>query len=105
MNTGTIAPHEHCEVQLVLGGLKPLAVLERDKSPYSRAFAYSLASAGLLFHYTDRNGDVIITKPGNRLLVDEYLDLLLHGVDRYGLKEYHRKMGRLFGYGEEICRY
>ena len=101
-----IAPHENNEVRLVLSGAKPLATIEKGKDPYGYALAVAMAGTGAL-HYHARStadspqGEVVITLPRNKHLVDEYTTLLLWGRKRYGIKEYHRRMGRLFGYSDE----
>jgi len=103
--TGVIAPHEHCEVRLVAAGTKPLATIEKRKQPILYSIATALAATGMLvaaFVKSDDSpeGEVIITAPRNRGLITEYLRLLRTGVKDYGIKEYHRRMGRLYGYSE-----
>ena len=103
--TGRIAPHEANEVRLVLAGTKPLATIENRKQPILYSLAVSCAKAGMLSYHIHRSddspeGEVIITAKKNRHLLDAYLDLLGYGVRNYGIKEYHRRMGRLFGYTE-----
>jgi hypothetical protein len=102
---GTIAPHKNSEVRLVLTGAKPLATIEKKKDPIGYALAISMAGTGALYYRARGTvdspyGEVIITLPSNKHLVDEYITLLLWGVKRYGIKNFHRKMGRLFGYTE-----
>ena len=100
-----IAPHLNSEVRLVLGGLKPLATIEKVKDPYGFALAISLSYTGALNGYmaNSENGEpeVIVVRPSNKHLIMEYLLLLKYGVQEYGQIEYHRKMGRIFGYSEE----
>ncbi len=103
---GKVAPHENKEVQLVLGDSKPLAVIEQKKQPGAYALAASLGKAGSLVTRTQPTvdspkGEIVFTKPKNKHLIAEYTDLLLNGVSKYGIREYHRKMGRLFGYSAE----
>ena len=103
---GKVAPHQNNEVRLVLGGFKPLATIEKDKEPIGYALAIALASTGVLSKQIVKsvdcpNGEVVITKPCNRPLIGIYMDLLENGVKNYGIKEYHRRMGRLFGYTED----
>ena len=103
---GTVAPHEHCEVRLVAAGTKPLATIEKRKQPILYSIATALASTGMLvavFHKSTDSpeGEVIITAPRNRGLIKTYLELLRTGVSDFGVKEYHRRMGRLYGYSEE----
>ncbi len=104
--TGRVAPHEACEVRLVAAGTKPLASIEKRKNPILYSIAASCAAAGMIvavFHKTvdSPEGEVVITSPRNRRLIPEYLKLLSTGVSTYGIKEYHRRMGRLYGYREE----
>lgn len=103
---GTIAPHVNNEVRLVLSGAKPLATIEKVKDPYGYALAISMAGTGALTTYVRPSGDsmigeVVLTLPSKKHLIEEYVTLLLWGVKRYGIKNYHRKMGKLFGYSED----
>ena len=99
MGTGTVAPHENCEVRLVLAGSKPLAAIEMEKDHSSYALARCMASTGaLILHQLE--GEVIIVKPNNRELLGEYIFLLENGIAEYGSIEYTRRMGRMFGYTE-----
>ena len=100
---GRVAPHEKCEVRLVLSGSKPLATIEASKDMTGYAMAVCLVNAGQLRGYcrpTDDcvSGEIVIVKPGNQYLINEYLYTLEHGVEMWGIKGYHRKMGKLFGY-------
>lgn len=99
-----VAPHENNEVRLVLGGHKPIAAIEKAKQPIGYALALSLGATGAL-HVYQRDGEVLITKPNNALLINEYMFLLLYGVQEYGIKEYHRRMGKMFGYSEQDIEY
>lgn len=103
---GQVAPHQNNEVRLVLGGLKPLGTIERDKDLTGYAMAVSLKNAGLLYAECRptpdcERGEIVFTKVANRRLVAEYNSLLETGVKTFGIKEYHRKMGRLFGYSAD----
>lgn len=103
--TGRIAPHEANEVRLVLAGTKPLATIEKRKQPILYSLAVALAGTGALFIFVSPTkdspeGEAVITLRKNRHLVSEYLHLLEYGVSEYGLKGYHRRMGRLYGYSE-----
>lgn len=100
-----VAPHENHEVALVLAGVKPLATIEKDKDPYGYAVAVSLIRAGTLFGRvcpTDDcpKGEVTFTKVSSRHRMDEYDELMARGIATHGVKEFHRRMGRLFGYKE-----
>lgn len=94
---GQIAPHLNCETRLVLGGKKPLAAIERSKDPYGYALAISMANTGALI-MKQIEGEVVITKPGNKGWIEHYEWLLKYGVKLLGIKEYHRRMGKIFGY-------
>ena len=68
--------------------------------------AVSLNTTGMLVAEVrptpdDPTGEIVFTNPANRRLIRKYEILLKYGVDEYGIKEYHRRMGRLFGYDEE----
>ena len=102
-STGAIAPHEGREVELVLNGTKPLATVEHDKDPDTYVKAILLGLGGLVAYKVTpsvdcEGGEVIFTLPQNRHLIDEYRWTLSKGVSVYGLKGYHRALGRLFGY-------
>lgn len=102
----SIAPHLNNEVRLVLGGLKPLATIEKGKDSIGYSLAIALSNAGMLYKecaptLDSPTGEVIITLPGRKELVTEYKDLLTNGIDKYGLKDYHRRMGKLFGYSDK----
>lgn len=102
---GTVAPHAGAEVRLVLAGLKPLATVERSKDESQFALAVSLGATGMLYTTVgptedDPLGEVAFTKPTNKHLMNDYYDLMHNGISDFGVKEYHRKMGRLFGYAE-----
>ena len=95
---GAIAPHEGQEIQLVLDGTKPLAVIELNKQP----MAYRKAMDGIHGLYAYENWDdttgweVVIVDQRNVGLVMEYLDAL--NLPAGSAK--HRTLGRLFGYSE-----
>lgn len=98
---GKVAPHEYCEVRLVLGGYKPLAAIEKSKDPYGYALAIAMAGTGALALHLVEPGEVLITKPSNKAWIEHYLWLLKYGVKRLGIKKYHRQMGKIFGYTAE----
>ena len=100
-----VAPHEYSEVRLVLGGFKPLGTIEKRKDPIGYSIAVSCSRAGMLACSIVKSddspeGEVVIVRNGNRSLIGEYIHLLDVGVKKYGIKEYHRRMGLLFGYSE-----
>lgn len=102
----SIAPHLNSEVRLVLGGLKPLGTIERKKDPLGYALAISMCSTGALAMHVEPTedspeGEVVITLPHNSHLIAEYYWLLKHGVKELGIKEYHRRMGEMFGYSKD----
>jgi len=102
MNNGTIAPHVGREIDLVLDGVKPLATIERRKDRLGFNRAVALADTRMNVWVVVRNGDegpeaILSYRPD---LIREYRWLLDNGVREYGIKEYHRRMGRLFGYAE-----
>lgn len=99
--TAKIAPHCSCEVRLVLGGHKPLASIEKYKDQYGYALAISLANTGALYYEVVSASEVVITLPKNKHLVQEWKDLLCHGVKLWGLHGFHYKMGKLYGYTDE----
>ena len=103
---GTIAPHRNSEIKMVLGGRKPMATIEHDKDPDQYCMAVCLMNAGMLSGRVRPTvdcpmGEIAFAKPGAWRTLDSYEDLLRTGVERFGLKEYHRKMGKLFGYADE----
>jgi len=98
---GKVAPHENCEVRLVLGGNKPLAAIEKSKDPYGYSLAIAMAGTGALSMEIVEDGEVLITKPNNKEFITHYIFLLNYGVRKLGIKEYHRRMGKIFGYTDE----
>ena len=101
-----IAPHINNEVRLVLAGNKPLATIEKAKDKEGYSLAIALSNVGMLAVQCSPTadspaGEVIITKPANKGLITKYLNLLESGVSLFGIKEYHRKMGALFGYSKQ----
>lgn len=101
----TIAPHINSEVRLVLGGHKQLGTIEKRKDPLGYALAISMCSTGALAMHVEPTedspeGEVVITLPCNSQLIPEYYWLLKEGVKELGIKEYHRRMGEMFGYSK-----
>jgi hypothetical protein len=103
--TAAIAPHEGNELRMVLAGTKPLAVIELAKQP--EQYYMALQHAGAIGLLTLKNDDgeegpeIMLVLPKNSHLFARYLHLHSFGVEKYGIKEYHRKMGALFGYSPE----
>lgn len=103
MEQDFVAPHEGKEFLLILSGAKKLATLEKSKNPLGFAMAFSLGQAGTLcaeLVNTEGGAEVAFVKKENGHLLAEYKQLLDTGVADYGIKEYHRRMGRMFGYPE-----
>jgi len=102
--TAAIAPHEGSELSMILAGTKPLAVIEYRKQPcaYRRAMEYNqLGFCAALQRNGEEGAELVVTLHKNIGLVPRYLYLVESGVKHYGIKEYHRKMGALFGYSPE----
>lgn len=97
---GAVAPHEGRELELLRAGTKAFAVIEKGKDAEQYRAAWAIRREG--FHVYYREGDegpeVVVAKDHRD--VQQYLDLLAYGVQRLGIKQYHREMGRLFGYAE-----
>ena len=95
---GKVAPHEGREIQLVLDGTKPLAVIELNKQP--REYEQAIAGIHGLFaldNWMDDTGwEAVITTIHNQALVLKYLD----AVEMEESTAKHRTLGRLFGYSE-----
>ena len=105
MEQGSVAPHENREVELVLGGLKPLASVEHDKDPETYVKAILLGLAGMLTYTVSptmdsKSGEVVFALPSNKHLLETYKRLLKGGIDAVGAEVYHRSMGKLFGYSD-----
>jgi hypothetical protein len=96
---GKVAPHLNKEVELVLAGKKPLAAIEKSKDPNGYNFAIELSKAGKLVSRIVGDEEVVFTK-SSYYLIDKYENLLRNGVRYLGIKNYHREMGRMFGYTE-----
>lgn len=101
-----VAPHQNNEVRLVLSGSKPLATIEKIKDEANYILAVSLSTAGLLVGRCQPTkdsptGEILIVKPCNRSLIRKYDDLQANGIREVGVKQYHREMGKLFGYTEQ----
>ncbi len=102
MPKGTIAPHLNSEVRLVLGGHKPLASIEKDKDPYGYSLAIALSGTGALsIAWPESGNEVVFTLPSKKAWIEHYFWLLKNGVKLLGVKEYHRRMGKVFGYTDE----
>ncbi len=91
-------PDRFCELQLIAKGKKEFAVIEKRKNPAAYFAAGAIRKLGITVQYREspEGAEVIVTTC--RQLIAEYDRLLLSGISDYGLKNYHRKMGALFGY-------
>ena len=100
---GEIAPHEGQEIQLVLNGTKPLAVIEERKQPdvYNRAVD-SIDGLHTYVRFDDDSGyEAVVVDNRNVGLVKEYLDAMeLPTGTQSQRNARHRTLGRLFGYSE-----
>ena len=104
MTTGKVAPHEGREIELVLGGAKPLATIEHDKDPEGFVKAILLGLAGMVSYRVSPTadcdaGEVVFALRENWNYVADYEELMELGEARLGVR-YHQCMGRLFGYSE-----
>ena len=98
--TGRIAPDQGREIDLVLAGTKPLAVIEKRKDPeqYKQALRLRAATSLLVIPHLGPEGAEVIASLSSDLIAD-YLALQSGGITQ-GTAEYHRRMGMLFGYSE-----
>lgn len=96
--TGKVAPHENRELKLIAAGRKNFAVIEKRKNAADYFAAGAIETPGITVAYRDGadGPEVIVSR--KRALVAEYDGLILDGIERLGLKNFHRAMGRLFGY-------
>lgn len=94
----SIAPHQGREISLVLNGAKAFALIEKRKDIASYFAAGSIQRKDITVEYRDglEGPEVILTS--DRKLIAEYNALLFDGVARLGIKNYHRAMGKIFGY-------
>lgn len=101
-----IAPHHNCEVRLVLSGTKPLGSIEKRKDPMGYSLACALSKVGMLNAFIgptadSKEGEATFVLPQNKHLLERFKWLLNEGVKTLGLKQYHREMGKLYGYTEQ----
>ena len=102
---GQVAPHaDRNELAMVIAGEKPMAAIERGKDEAMFVAIDAELDTGGVVGYVWLNPDyeweAVVALPENWQLLKEYRRLLLTGVQDYGIKEHHRRMGRLFGYTE-----
>lgn len=99
--TKLIAPHEGKEVQMVLAGTKPFAVIERRKDP--TGFHLAIAQGDLLDTRVVGNGEIAFCLPKNSNLHARYKLLMSSRASMMvpSLEEQQRMMGKLFGYSDE----
>lgn len=100
-DAGQVAPHEGRELELLASGQKDFAVIEQAKNPLDYSAASDLAyghGIAVVYHTGPEGPEVVLA----RRLADlaKYSALINGGIQRLGIKEYHRQMGRLFGYSE-----
>lgn len=96
-----IAPHEGRELEYVANGIKPLALLNRNKQPEQYGRAMDLQHVLVI----QRQGvdEITITKKENVHLHNVYALLCSPkaAIVVRSAEEKHRMLGRLFGYSEE----
>ncbi len=95
--TGRIAPDTGREIDLVLAGDKPLAVIEKRKDPdqYRRVYLDpKLDRLAVIFRIGADGAEVVVAQ--SSILIGEYLEAL-HSLDGDAKT---RTLGRLFGYSE-----
>lgn len=93
-----IAPHRNREIEFILNGAKQFAVIEKGKDFASYIAAKTIKRVDIIIRYQNGgNGPEVVLTTDIQLL-NEYNALLHDGVQRLGIKGYHRKMGYLFGY-------
>ena len=104
MNNGTIAPHEGREIDLVLAGEKPLAVIEKRKDPeqYARALAIRV------YEDADEYSPVFVTPwlspEGPEVVVYQLASDFHKYRDALAMPDGDAKtwcLGKLFGYSDE----
>jgi len=98
-----IAPHEGRELELVIAGIKPLALIEDSKQPIIANMLRGELPRMLFpeLHIVKREKEVLITKKGNEFNIALYEGLLHLHRSRRSDKDYTIAMGKLFGYTEE----
>ena len=72
-----IAPHQNCEVRLVLSGTKPLGSIEKGKDPYGYSLACALSKVGMLNAFIgptrdSEEGEAIFVLPQNKHLIERF---------------------------------
>jgi len=98
MKNRNIAPHENSELNLLLTGSKTFAAIEKRKNASDYFLAGSILQPGISVQYFEGENGAEVLVTTKRKLISEYFDLLRTGVQDFGIKNYHRKMGALFGY-------
>lgn len=103
-----IGPHENKELQLMLNGTKPAALISSNKElinfkPYIKNKQLSLAEK---IPYRDTNMySYVITLPGEEWRGKEIHDTLLgmRGVKPMSIESipYHKRLGELLGYSDD----
>lgn len=99
-----IAPHEGKEVDLVLNGTKPFAVLEVAKDPGQILYALNFGDK-LDLRSTGIRGEMSIELRGTGARVYHKYTTLVNSrkkmIKNFGLKDYQTRMGKIFGYSDE----
>ena len=98
---GNIAPHENRELALIASGAKSFAVIEKAKDPAQYYDAGAIEDPRITVEYREPSSGPEVIVSRKRAAIAEYDALILDGVERLGLKNFHRAMGRLFGYTPE----
>ena len=96
-----IAPHEGCELEYVMLGIKPLASLEKSKQPEQFDLALKLHYAVSVMRHTE---DLITVTRKENANLHNIFALLTSSKATIVVRskaEKHRLLGRLFGYTEE----
>jgi hypothetical protein len=100
-NKSGVAPHEGEELTLVMMGVKPAAIIERDKQPEMYDKAQSLCH--VISVYQLDVGIISVTKPENAHLhaTIELLGSPNAKIVVRSTAEKQRLLGRILGYSEE----
>ena len=95
------APHHGRELELMLAGTKPAALI--DASPGFKEKADKLIQQGRIkLIAKDQEGDYVVTLPGEEWRGEEILKLI-SSSDRG--REYDIKLGKLLGYSGEAIQW
>jgi len=100
-----IAPHEGNELDMLLAGTKVFAVLERDKHRFQINRYYSMYNTKFdcLYHEVF-DDDLLLCRTAGIPQLVLYKALFSQKywyVETFGIEDYQRKMGKIFGYSDE----